>query len=267
LTNRRQAHKSRYQTLARAGQLQRARMRAEALRSVRWVVRPTSLRSRGKHCEAGSERARRPVSRAGRRGLRSGAGGARAAGHPSGDLSRAAAAQIARRCSPAAGGRGRGRDRRGCRAEPDRRLPARDRLGAAGARPAGEPQAGAARDARAQPDPASHARAAPTPARVLPGRAARSALASGHDERVGRRAWVVLPERDHRLLHSRDRRLGFDRPLPRRGGDRGDRTGHRRAGHPIRGAQARDRQRLRVRKWGQPQPGRTFMPKVSRRSR
>src|ERR671915_2381014 len=31
---------------------------------------PTSSRSRGKHCEAGSERARRPVSRAGRRRLR-----------------------------------------------------------------------------------------------------------------------------------------------------------------------------------------------------
>ena len=31
-----------------------------------------SLRSRGKHCEAGSERARRPVSRAGRTRLRRG---------------------------------------------------------------------------------------------------------------------------------------------------------------------------------------------------
>ena len=35
--------------------------------SGRWVARPMSLRSRGKHCEAGSERARRPVPRARRR--------------------------------------------------------------------------------------------------------------------------------------------------------------------------------------------------------
>ena len=38
--------------------------------SGRCVARPTSSRSRGKHCEAGSERARRPVSRAGRARLR-----------------------------------------------------------------------------------------------------------------------------------------------------------------------------------------------------
>ena len=40
---------------------------------------------------------------------------------------------------------------------------------------------------------------------------------------LGRRARLVLPERDHRLLHPRDRRLGPHRPLPRQGGDRGDR--------------------------------------------
>ena len=56
----------------------------------------------------------------------------------------------------------------------------------------------------------------------------------------------MLPERDHRLLHPRDRRLGPDRPLPRRRGDRGHPAGGRRAGHPARHPDARDRQRLRV---------------------
>jgi peptide deformylase len=44
------------------------------------------LRSRGKHCGAGSEGARRAVPRPGRPRLRGGGGGAPHAGHPSGDL-------------------------------------------------------------------------------------------------------------------------------------------------------------------------------------
>ena len=40
---------------------------SRASSSGRWAARPTSSRSRGKHCEAGSERARRPVPRARRR--------------------------------------------------------------------------------------------------------------------------------------------------------------------------------------------------------
>src|SRR5438445_17096 len=60
--------------------------------SGRWVGRHTSSRSRGKHCEAGSERARRSVSGAGRTRLRRRGGGARPADHPPGDLSNAAAA-------------------------------------------------------------------------------------------------------------------------------------------------------------------------------
>ena len=48
--------------------------------------RRTSWRSRGKHCEAGSERARRPVSRAGRPGLRPGGRDACPAGQPPGGL-------------------------------------------------------------------------------------------------------------------------------------------------------------------------------------
>ena len=52
-------------------------------------------------------------------------------------------------------------------------------------------------------------RAARTPqaARLLPGRAAPPALAARRDERLGRRARLDVPERDHRLLHPRDRRL------------------------------------------------------------
>jgi len=53
-------------------------------------------------------------------------------------------------------------------------------------------------------------RAAAAPARVLQGRAPRPALASGHDLDLGRRARLGLSERDHRLLHPRDRRLGLD---------------------------------------------------------
>jgi hypothetical protein len=48
-----------------------------------------SSRSRGKHCEAGSERARRPVSRAGRARLSRGERGARPPGEPPGALPRA----------------------------------------------------------------------------------------------------------------------------------------------------------------------------------
>ena len=41
--------------------------------------------------------------------------------------------------------------------------------------------------------------------------------------------WVALPERDHRLLHPRDRRLGTLAALPRRQNDRGRRAG---SSHP-----------------------------------
>ena len=50
---------------------------------------------------------------------------------------------------------------------------------------------------------------------------------------VAEHGWV-LPERDHRLLHPRDRRLGARAALPRRRGDRGDQAGRRRAGASCR---------------------------------
>ena len=101
---------------------------------------------------------------------------------------------------------------------------------AAQAGPGDQPQAGAAGDARAQADPAPHARAQAPPARVLPGRAARPAMASRHDVGLGRRARLGLSERDHRLLHPRDRRLAALAALPRRRGDRRDRDRGREQG-------------------------------------
>jgi hypothetical protein len=83
--------------------------------------RPTSSRSRGKHCGVGSERARRPVSRAGGQGPKARGRGARDAGLSPGDLPDAEAAHGP---GPAASrGRGRPGDRRDREAEPDRRQP------------------------------------------------------------------------------------------------------------------------------------------------
>jgi hypothetical protein len=62
----------------------------------------------------------------------------------------------------------------------------------------------------------------------------------------GCRARLVLPERDHRLPHARNRRLGpRDQMLGGRG-DRSRRASGLGAGHPAGDAHARDRQRLRV---------------------
>ena len=161
--------------------------------SGRWGARRMSSRSREKHWRPGSERARRFVPGACCRGVRPSDGGARHADQPSGALLRPEAAHAV--AAPPAGlGLGRRRDRRGREGEPDRRLPDRHGLGRAQARRRREPQAGAARDARAEADPASRPRAQASAARVLPGRAARPALASGHDERLGRRARLGLPE-------------------------------------------------------------------------
>src|SRR4051794_23669544 len=90
----------------------------------------------------------------------------------------------------------------------------------AAARPAREPQAGAARDARTAADPAPTAAGASTPAGVLPRRAPRPALASGQDLGLGRRARLGLSDGHDRLLHPRDHRLAPRDPLPRPRGDR-----------------------------------------------
>ena len=97
-------------------------------------------------------------------------------------------------------------------------------LGAAATRPAGQPQARAARDARAQADPAPPAVGPPAAAGVLLRRAARPALASGHDQRVGRRARLGLPDGRDRLLQARDHRLASGDPLPRPRVDHADRA-------------------------------------------
>jgi transposase-like protein len=65
------------------------------------VVRPTSWRSREKHCGRGSEQARRSRSGAGRRGGGSGGGGACAADQSAGDLPEAEAAAGAAAASAA----------------------------------------------------------------------------------------------------------------------------------------------------------------------
>ena len=59
------------------------------------------------------------------------------------------------------------------------------------------------------------------------------ALASRHDLDLGRRARLGVSERDHRLLHPRDRRLVAGAALPRRRGDRGDQAGRRRTSDPA----------------------------------
>src|SRR6266542_3263687 len=154
---------------------------------------------------------------------------------------------------------GRGRDRRGRRRQPDRRLPDGDRVRPAQAGAAGEPQARTARDAGAEADPAPASARAPEAAGLLPGRAAAATLATRHDLDLGRRARLVLPERDYRLLHPRDRRLAARAALPRRRSDRGRRTRGRRARNRAGRADARLRQRL-----GLP---RSPLPRDARRAR
>ena len=92
--------------------------------SGRWVARPTSSRSRGKHCEAGSERARRPVSRAGRAASRRGRDACL-------QISRQAVYRRRAEDGRSSGGRqpirSRPRSSRSDR-EPDRRLPDGDRV-------------------------------------------------------------------------------------------------------------------------------------------
>ena len=92
--------------------------------------------------------------------------------------------------------------------------------------------------------------AAPQAARRLSRRAAAAAVADRHDLDLGRRARLDLPERDHRLLHQGDRRRRCQPALSGQGGDRGDRAGRRRAGHPPGDADARHRQRLGVHREG-----------------
>src|SRR5207244_3041840 len=87
----------------------------------------------------------------------------------------------------------------------------------------GQPQAGAQGDAGTAADPTSAAARAQEAARLLPGRAAAAAVAARHVERLGRRARLVLPDGDHRLLHPRDRRLAARAAPPRRRGTTRDR--------------------------------------------
>ena len=136
------------------------------------VARPTSWRSREKHCGRGSEQARRSRLGAGRRGRGPGGGGAGAADQPAGPLPEAEAAA----CAPAASGdrSGRRRDRRDGEELPDRRLPGDLLLRPPPARRQGEPRAGAQGDARAEADPASPGRGAPASSRRLSGSSVRA---------------------------------------------------------------------------------------------
>ena len=119
--------------------------------SGRWAARPTSWRSLGNALRAGSERMRVARSRElAAAGHRPAVVARIAADQPPGDLPRPEATAGAGVAGAAAGRRGRGGDRRRGRGQPDRRLPAGHGVGAAAARPAGQPQAGAARDARAR---------------------------------------------------------------------------------------------------------------------
>src|SRR2546425_1034945 len=101
--------------------------------------------------------------------------------------------------------------------------------------------------------------AAAEAARLLPGRAAAAAVAARHDLGLGRRARLVLPERDHRLLHPRDRRLAAQPALPRRRSDRRRRPCRRTARDRTGRADARLRQRLRLH--------RPPLPSAARRAR
>jgi hypothetical protein len=107
----------------------------------------------GKHCEAGSEDARRPVSRAGRARLRRRGRGARDADQPAGALPDADAQAAA--AAAAAGRPDRADDHRGRQGKPDRWLPHGCGANATEARSRDQPQARAARDAGAEVDPGS----------------------------------------------------------------------------------------------------------------
>ena len=132
-------------------------------------ARPMSLRSWETGFGRGSDKARRLRPSARGRGAQPVGAGAHPADLTAGDLP--GPDQAAGRGEPlaAAGRRGRTGDRRGRRGQPDRRLPDRDRVGQTQARAGDQPQAGAARHARAQADPApdaaSHAGADPASSR------------------------------------------------------------------------------------------------------
>ena len=90
-----------------------------------------------------------------------------------------------------------------------------------------------------------------------PGSSASSgptALALGHDLDLDRRARLVLYERDHRLLHSRDLWLGPRRPLARPGGRRRRRCRGRGSTGPAGRADVGYRQRHRADRAGIPRP-------------
>ena len=132
---------------------------------------------------------------------------------PPGDLP---APEASARGSAAPLGR-RGPRRRAHRArEPDRRHPHGRRARLTRGRRRGQPQAGAAADARASAVATRPLRRRSPTARLFPGHPVRRAPACGHDLDLGRRARPVLSHRRDRPLHSRDRRLGTRRPLPGR---------------------------------------------------
>jgi len=78
-----------------------------------------------------------------------------------------------------------------CARQPDRRHPDSRRPRVAGSRRGGQPQARAATDARTRPAATQALRGPPATARLLPGHAARRALASRHDW-VAEHGWCYL---------------------------------------------------------------------------
>ena len=139
---------------------------------------------------------------------------------------------------------GRPADRRGRPHEPDRRHEDGRRAHPPRARPPGQPHARAAGDARATTAATPPAASPAPPARLLPRRVSRPALAPRHDERLGRRARLDLPECRDRLLHARDRRLVARAALPRRGSERARRRRPHRSNHRAGHTDARYRQSL-----------------------
>src|SRR5947199_402483 len=97
---------------------------------------------------------------------------------------------------------------------------------------------------RAQADPALPPARAAQAAGLLPGRAAAAALAARPHLGLGRRARLVQPDGDDRLLHPRDRRLAARAALPSGRGDHARRASGRRARDRRRRAHARLGQRL-----------------------
>jgi hypothetical protein len=93
-------------------------------------------------------------------------------------------------------------------------LPDGRRVCTAAARGRGEPQAGAAGAAAAEADPAPPPAGAQEAAGFFRGGATAAVAARHRPRSLDRRARLVLPERDHRLLHPQGRRLGAQPPLP-----------------------------------------------------